>query len=115
MLKLLTVKPTTQPQTLYTVYNKKYILYKFGLFGWWPKLATPNFRQIVAVRESLTSKIKATLVAKFGKKIGLWHVGQGAKKVWHAVVVTANQTAAKKIMTWLTCSMAHFGHEPNKP
>ena len=57
----------------------------------------------MAARESLTSKIEATLVAKFGKKMGLWRVGQGAKKVWHAVVVAA--TARKN------CGMTNLWHD----
>ena len=44
----------------------------------------------------MARKIEATLVANFGKKMSLRHVGHGAKKVWHAVVVVANQTAARK-------------------
>jgi hypothetical protein len=82
---------------------------------WWPKLVTSNLRQTVTVRESLTSKIEVTLVAKFGKKISLWRVRHGAKKVWHAVVVAAYQTAARKTIAWLTCDMARFGHGPNMP
>jgi predicted transcriptional regulator len=65
----------------------------------------PNIRQTVAARESLASKIKATLMAKFGKKMGLRRVRQGAKEMWHAVVVTANQTAAKKKKN---CGMTRF-------
>jgi hypothetical protein len=56
-----------------------------------PKLATPNFRQAT---ESVVSKNEATLVASFGKKMSLWRVGQGAKKVWHAIVTAVNQTHA---------------------
>lgn len=69
----------------------------------------------MAARESSARKIEAILVAKFGKKINLWRVEHGAKKVWHTVAVAANQTTARKIMAWLTWGMARFGHEPNKP
>ena len=53
----------------------------------------------MVAREISASKIETTLVAKFGKKMSLCGVGQGAKKVWHAVVVATNQTAARKTMT----------------
>ena len=61
-----------------------------------PEFATPNLRQTVAATESVASKIEATLVAKLGMKMSLWHVGQCAKKVRRAMVVAINQTASKK-------------------
>jgi hypothetical protein len=39
----------------------------------------------MVAEESVVSKIEATLMAKFGTKMSLWHVRQGAKKVWHAI------------------------------
>lgn len=35
-------------------------------------------------------------MVKFSKKMSLWHVEQNAKKVWHAIVVAANQTARRQ-------------------
>jgi hypothetical protein len=64
----------------------------------------------MTARKSLASKIEATLMAKFGKKIDLWRVGQGAEKVWHAVTVAANQTTGRKIMARVTYSIARFCH-----
>jgi hypothetical protein len=37
----------------------------------------PNLRQSMAAKESMVTKIEATLVAKFGMKISLRHVGAG--------------------------------------
>jgi hypothetical protein len=55
-----------------------------------------NLRQTVAARESFASKIEATLVAKFSKKIGLRRVRPSAKKVLYVVVVVGNQIVTKK-------------------
>jgi hypothetical protein len=42
--------------------------------------------------QSPSSKIRATLTAKFGKKIKLWHVEIVLKNVWHIIVMTVNHT-----------------------
>jgi hypothetical protein len=69
----------------------------------------------MAATESVASKIEATLVARFGTKMSLWHVGQGAKKVRRAIAVAVNQTAAAETVAWLTFGMACFGLQPNAP
>lgn len=56
----------------------------------------PNLQQTVAITKSLASKIKATLLTEFGKKMSLRYMGHGAKNVRHAAVVAANQTTNKK-------------------
>ena len=86
-----------------------------GLFGWWPKLAAPNLRQTLATIESVASKIKAKLVASFGTKMSLWHVGQGARKVRHAIAMAVNQIVAEETVAWPTFDMASFCLQPNTP
>jgi len=42
-------------------------------------------------------------------------MGQGAKKVWRAIDMAVNQTAAEETMARLTFVVASFGLQPNKP
>jgi hypothetical protein len=85
------------------------------MFGWWPKLVMPNFRQTMTATESVASKIEAKLVTSFDTKMNLWHLGQGARKVRHAIAIEVNQPAAEEIVAWPTFSMASFGLQPNMP
>jgi hypothetical protein len=42
-------------------------------------------------------------------------VRQGAKKVWRAIGVAVNQTAAEETMARRTFGVAGFSHQPNRP
>lgn len=77
----------------------------YGLFGWYSNLSRQTYGKLWLQTESLASKIEATIITKFIKKISLWHVGHGANKVWHAIVVATNQTMAKK-----NCGMTNLWH-----
>jgi hypothetical protein len=42
-------------------------------------------------------------------------MGQGARKLWHAIAVAVNQIAAEETMVSRTFGVARFGHQPNMP
>ena len=58
--------------------------------------ATTKLRQSVSATKNMANKMATTSVARFGKKLSLWHVDHLARKVWQATSVAINQTHAGK-------------------
>ena len=70
--------------------------------------AITKLRQSVSATKNVANKMGTTSVARFGKKLSLWHVDHVARKVWKATSVAMNQTHAKDIVAHLS-----LGCKPN--
>ena len=67
------------------------------LHGWtsfMTNFAITKLRQSVSATKNVANKMATTSVARFGKKLSLWHVDHVARKVWQATSVAMNQTHA---------------------
>ena len=67
----------------------------------------------MSATKNVANKMATTSVARFGKKLSLWHVDHVARKVWQATSVAMNQTHALDIVARLSLGVATLGCKPN--